>query len=327
MEPILHSKAAELGLTPGHLRTARYEHPVSGVSVLSAEAGDLTTVCAAITLVLPDDAVFTHLTSARLRGWWLPAIIDEPIIACTSGEAPHLDRRGVYVRRCNLPTGHRTIFRGLPLASPEWTIVELAENLRLIDLVVVIDCALHLRHTTVDRIRATMRRGRRGVRVLRQALTLVDGRSDSPWETVLRLAHTLSGIRVEPQHQLRDEIGNIIWSLDMLITGTRRAAEFDGGVHRTAEVHQRDMKRDRLLSRHGIERYAYGAQDIRDDPAQIVHDAEEALGVARIPGRSRWWLEEFEQSSFHPQGYGRLKRRLKRFARTSPPRQRPPSGA
>lgn len=327
MEPILHANAAELGLTRGHLRTSRYEHPVSGVSVLSGQATDLPTVCAAIMLVLPDDAVFTHLTSATLRNWWLPTIDDAPIIACTNGEAPHLDRRGVYVRRCDLPPGHRTTFRGLRLASPEWTIIELAEHLRLIDLVVVIDCALHLRHTTVDRIRATMRRGRRGVRVLRQALTLVDGRSDSPWETVLRLAHTLSGIRVEPQHQLRDETGNIIWSLDMLITGTRRAAEFDGGVHRTAEVHQRDMRRDRLLSRHGIERYAYGAQDIRDDPAQIVRDAEEALGLARLPGRSRWWLAEFEQSSFHPQGYGRLKHRLERFARRSTPRQRSASGA
>lgn len=327
MEPILHREAARHELTRGRLRNDEFAHPVNGVSIIRTDELDLAAVCSAAARVLPPDAVFTHLTAARLRGWWLPRIDDEPLIACTDGEAPHHDRRGVYVRRCDLPAAHRHHLRGLRLASPEWTIVELAEHLRLVDLVVAIDCALQHGHTTIPAIRDTMRAGRRGVRVLRRALLLADGRSQSPWETVLRLLHVFAGFSVEPQHELRSDRGEVIWSLDLLISGTRRAAEFDGGVHRTAEVHLRDMRRDRLLAQHGIERFAYGANDIRDTPEQIIRDAEDALGLVRDARRLGRWQAEWRLSTYSPTGYGGLLRRIDRFARPTSPRSRPASGA
>jgi very-short-patch-repair endonuclease len=277
-------------------------------------------VCATIVLALGHDAVFTHLTSAMLRGWWLPRIDPAPIIACTHGGAPHLDRRGVYVRRCDLPAAHREVRDGLPIASAGWTIVELAEHLSLIDLVVAIDCALHRGETSIERIRATMRKGRRGVRVLRRALALADGRSESAWETLLRLAHVLSGIPVIPQHELRDEDGEIVYRLDLLIRGTRRAAEFDGSTHRSRDGHRRDLRRDKLLLRHGIERFGYCSPELRDESAMIIRDAEDALGWPHDPTRTKLWLYEFERSSFSPQGYGSLCRRLRRFGRLTTPR-------
>lgn len=333
MEPIVHREAERHGLTRGLLRHHEFVHPTDGVAIARADEGDLPTVCRAVAAALPPDAVFTHLTSARLREWWLPHIEDEPLIACTRDDAPHHDRRGVYVRRCDLPDAHRHQLDGIPVASPEWTIVELAEHLRLLDLVVVIDCALQRGDTTIPDIRDTMRAGRRGVRVLRRALLLADGRSQSPWETLLRLLHVFAGIGVEPQHELRAETGEVIWSLDLLIRGTRRAAEFDGGVHRSADIHLRDMRRDRLLARYGIERFAYGADDVRDAPEQIIRDAEDALGLARDARRIHRWVSEWRLSTFSPQGYGALLHRIKRFARTTAPRSRTaphprtPSGA
>jgi very-short-patch-repair endonuclease len=327
MEPILHRAAGHHGTTRGRLRNSEYAHPVNGVSISLADAKDLVTVCTAVALALPPDAVFTHLTAARLRGWWLPRIDDEPVIACTDGEAPHHDRRGVYIRRCDLPDRHRERLHGLQVASPEWTIVELAEHLRLVDLVVAIDCALHLGDTTLPAIRDTMRAGRRGVRVLRRALLLADSRSQSPWETVLRLLHVFAGIAVEPQHELRSEVGEVIWSLDLLISDTRRAAEFDGGVHRDAEVHLRDMRRDRLLAQHGIERFAYGARDVLEAPGQIVRDAEDALRLPHDARRLGRWQTEFRLSTFSPSGYGALLHRIDRFARPTSPRSRRSSGA
>lgn len=327
MEPILHREAGHHGTTRGRLRNAEYVHPVNGVSIASDDLDDLAKVCAAVSMTLPPDAVFTHLTSARLRGWWLPNIVNEPVIACTDGEAPHHDRRGVYVRRCDLPDRHRRMYRGLRVASPEWTIVELAEHLSLVDLVVAIDCALQRNDTTITAIRDTMRAGRRGVRVLRRALLLADGRSQSPYETVLRLLHVFAGVAVEPQHQLRTETGEVIWSLDLLISGTRRAAEFDGGVHRAADVHLRDMRRDRLLARHGIERFAYGARDVIDTPEQIIRDAEDALGLPHDSRRLGRWQREWRLSTYSPTGYGALMHRIRRFARPTSPRTRPSSGA
>jgi hypothetical protein len=210
--------------------------------------------------------------------------------------------------------------RGVPIASAEWTIVELAEHLSLIDLVVVIDCALHRDETTVERIRATMRKGRRGVRVLRRALGMIDGRSESPWETLLRLLHVLSGIPVTPQHELRDEGGDVVYRLDLLIRGTRRAPEFDGAAHRTRDGHRRDLRREKVLLRHGIERFGYCAPELRDESATIIRDAEEALGWSHDPTRIKTWQYELERSSFTPHGYGALLRRLHRFDRVTTPR-------
>ena len=100
---------------------------------------------------------------------------------------------------------------------------------------------------------------------------------------VLRLLHVFAGIAVEPQHELRTETGEVIWSLDLLITGTRRAAEFDGGVHRAADVHLRDMRRDRLLARHGIERFAYGARDVIDTPDRSSAMPRMPRSAPRLP--------------------------------------------
>lgn len=325
MDHVVHRTAHEVGYTRDNLRTLDWRQPTDGVSLRRDKVDDLPAVCAAIAPMLGHDAVFTHLTSAVLRGWWLPRIDPTPIIACTHGEAPHLDRRGVYIRRCDLPTAHRDVRRGLPVASAEWTIVELAEHLSFIDLVVVIDCALHRGETTVERIRATMRKGRRGVRVLRRALDVADGRSESPWETLLRLLHVLSGIAVDPQFTRRDEAGEIIWRLDLLIRGTRRGVEFDGGNHLHRDVQRRDLRRARLLARDGIERYGYSQPDVIDDPMTILRDALDALGLAHDPGRLKLWLHEIERSTFKPSGYGALLRRLRRFDRRTTPR--PSSGA
>lgn len=297
------------------------------------DAVDLRRQCRAIQLALPSDAVFTHLTSAQLRGWWLPSVTAPlPIIACTNSTAPHHDRRGVYVRRCAIPSRHRALLDDVRIASAEWTIVELAETLALIDLVVVIDSALHVEHCTVDSIRDTMVPGRRGVRGLRRALSLVDARSESPWESILRLVHTLSGIFcVEPQYVVTDGSGLFVARVDLRIGNTRRAHEYDGGDHRDRERHRSDLRREKELARISWERYGFTAVEIHHRPAQIVGDAQEALSLPRDARCVRGWLGPYAASSLSDAGRSALRRRLRRFVRHHPPRSvnphRSPSGA
>ncbi|MGH3473314.1 MAG: hypothetical protein ACRDOT_00215 [Aeromicrobium sp.] len=332
MKPISHRDPESRGFSRAVLRGPDFHQPANGVSILASEAADLETRCRAVAMVLADGAVFTHLTSAQLRGWWLPPLDDLPLIAGTDGEAPHHDRRGVYVRRCDIPAGHRCLVRDLPVASAAWTIVELAEHLELIDLVAVIDCAVHLRHTTVEEIRSTMRAGRRGVRVLRRALDICDGRSESRWETVLRLLHVLSGIEVEAQLVVRNAFDVIVARADLWIIGTRRLAEYDGADHRDRQQHRQDLKREKGLSRLGFERYGYTAAEILGDPARIVTDAEEARGLPHDPSRIGLWMREADRSSLSRRGLAALRRRIRRFVRETTPRpssgaNRTPSGA
>ncbi|MGZ5406347.1 MAG: hypothetical protein ACXWXF_03780 [Aeromicrobium sp.] len=328
MDPILHRDAARRGVSARQLRNASWAHPADGVAISRHAVEDLDTVCEALSLVLPTDAVFTHITGAKLRGWWLPMTPDDLVVACTEGEAPHHNRRGVYVRRCEIPTGHRETLRGIRVASAEWTIAELAEHLSLIDLVIVIDCALHRKDTTIEKLSLALIPGRRGVRAFRQALGLCDGRSESPWETALRLLFELSGIRVQPQKVLLDRQGAFVARVDLLICGTHRVAEYDGAGHREKLQHRDDLRREKSLSRIGYERFGYTDVEIRRQPALVIRDGEEALGLRHDPSRLESWKIEFARSSLSARGRSALIRRLRRFARPTTPRPtRPPSGA
>lgn len=323
MEPIPHSEAEAHGFTSQMLRRSPYfVHPVAGVAQLAATHDDLATTCRAVAVVLPDKAVFTHLTSAALRGWWLPMLDIFPLVACSDGDTAHRDRRGVYVRRCTIPRGHRQRIGDVAVASPEWTIIELAEHLALLDLVAVIDSALHLGDTTVDAIRTTMPRGRRGVRVLRRALDLADGRSESWWETMLRLVHVLSGIAVDPQETIVNAAGVEIARVDLRIRGSRRVAEYDGSDHRDRRQHQSDLKREKALNRQGLERYGYIATEVIHSGRQIVRDAEDARGLAYVPGRADLWVAEARLASISASGRAALTRRLERLTQETSRRSR-----
>ncbi|HZK36967.1 MAG TPA: hypothetical protein VFC57_08465 [Aeromicrobium sp.] len=328
MEPILNRNAELAGLSRGQLRNPKWTHPTNGVSIDHEFRDDLVANCRATQMVLPPDAVFTHCTAATLRRWALPDIGYVPIIASSSAEAAHHDRRGVYVRRCGVPAGHRGLLEGVRIASAEWVVVELAETLTLIDLVAVIDSALHLKHTTLKRLRDAVVPGRRGVRVLRQALELCDGRSESRWESILRVLYQLSGIQVEPQVILVDKHGNFVARADLQIRGTNRLSEYDGAGHRERDQHRDDLRREKGLLRLGIERFGYTSVEIHRSPERIIADAEDALGWRHDPARLKNWHCEYERSSLSGNGKRALIRRLRRFSRSTTPRpSRSSSGA
>lgn len=322
MDPILHQRATEWGLSRGALRSRAFAQPTVGVSLPADQVGDLGATCRAIALALPADAMFTHVTAAALRGWWLPALAELPIIACTDGFAPHLDRRGVFVRRCQIPQPHRRQVGDLRVASPAWVVAELAEHLALVDLVVAIDGALHMGHLTSRDLATAVIPGRRGVRTLRQAVLLADGRAESPWETVLRLLHRLAGVDVVPQHVVAGADGEFIARADLWVRGTRRLPEYDGAVHRDRNQHQADLAREKALARAGFERYGYVAREILTDPGRIIRDADLARGVQPDRRRVDAWRTTIDASSFSRRGMAELETRLRRFQRDSAPRSK-----
>jgi hypothetical protein len=54
-------------------------------------------------LVLPRTAAFSHLTAARLRGWWLPTPIAHPVFAAMLNADPRPRRPGLLVCRHTRP--------------------------------------------------------------------------------------------------------------------------------------------------------------------------------------------------------------------------------
>jgi hypothetical protein len=137
--------------------------------------------CRALAAVARVAVVVSDRSAATVYDWWLPRRV---LVLLEISVAPGnlVKRPGV---RC-----HRRVFDpkdlrkvdGLVLTSPVRTILDLAAELPLIDLVVVMDSALQKKTCTREELAARAHdRGVRGIARYRRALELCDGRSECPW--------------------------------------------------------------------------------------------------------------------------------------------------
>jgi hypothetical protein len=117
----------------------------------------------------------------------------------------------------------------------------------VLDLVILGDSALRLRHCSLTDLKITACQRRRGAPLLRQVIPLLDERSESAWESIMRVLHQAAEIPVTPQQEIFDEEGRFIARSDLRIDGTRRIHEYDGARHRGADIHEVDLERDRAL--------------------------------------------------------------------------------
>ncbi len=158
---------------------------------------------------------------------------------------------GTWPRRAGLKvTRHpdavaSTELGGLRLATPAETVLACARDLGLLDLVVVIDAALHLDACTPSDLREAAVRRRRGAPLLRRALVLADGRSESPYESLLRVLHLVCDVPVVPQYEVRDSTGALVARGDLRIAGTTTLHEYDGSDHLLRPRQRRDLRRER----------------------------------------------------------------------------------
>lgn len=252
---------------------------------------------------LPASGAFTGLTAARLRGLWLPSLPEGLPHFVAMGRAPgevRPTRRGLHVTR-HPEAPAREMVDGVPVTTVPEAILAAARFLTLLDLVVLIDSALQLRLCTLAELAEIATHRRRGAPALRTALPYVDGRSESAWETLLRLLHVVCGIAVEPQVELYDDDGRFVARGDLRVTGTSLLQEYDGADHRTKDGHARDLRRDRELADIGVVRRGYVAKDLLDHSHLILAAADRALGHERRTSPSPW-LSLVAESCYSPAG-------------------------
>ena len=161
-------------------------------------------------LVLPDDAVFTHLTAARLLGWRLPALPSSiPVFAAVHGIDRRPRRPGLICSRL-VDSGDREPplhVGGLPVDDPEEILLRAARDLGHLDLVVLVDSALSSGQLEPKQMAVVLSSRRPGTRALAAAYHASDSRSESPGETLLRLFHCVMDVDVTPQVDLHDPAG------------------------------------------------------------------------------------------------------------------------
>lgn len=256
-------------------------------------------------LVLPESAVFTHLTAAELRGWWLPAPVPHPVFAAGRERERHPQRRGLTTLRLN-GADETDLLHGVRVAKPAETLLTCAADLDVLDLVPLADSALHLGHCTMADLVALSRTRRRGVRMLRTVLPLLDGRSESAWESLLRLLHVTAGVEVEPQREIRTSAGAFVARADLWLVGTRRIHEYDGSDHRDVVTHRADLARERRLVDERWERCGYTSREVLRRGGEIIAAADDALGRAWHPGRLAAWRTLVSRSLYGSAGRRRV---------------------
>lgn len=154
-------------------------------------------------------------------------------------ELVHTNRRpptGIVVRTETLAPEEIQCAGPLPITSASRTVFDLGRRLRLDDGVQRIDALLNATDVKIADVEAVIARhpGVRGLRQLRETLTLVDGGAESPYESLTRLVLVQAGFP-PPQTQIRvcDEYGYVFARVDMGWPEYLVGVDFEGAQHWT----------------------------------------------------------------------------------------------
>jgi hypothetical protein len=261
-------------------------------------------------LVLPEQGRFTHLTGAAVHGWPILPLPDGiPVLAAMDRSESRPQRPGIRVfRRRNISDAATR--DGLRVDDPAEVLLACARHLGLLDLVVLTDAALHAGSCTRADLEELASQRRRGAPRLRAALGLADGRADSVWETLLRVLHVSCEVDVVPQHELRDEAGELVALADLWVRGTEALHEYDGEVHLSRQQQRKDLARARRIGNRTWVRRGYTSAEVLHQGVGILRDADLSLGRTHQPERIRAWHRLLVDSVFTPSGRTRLLERL-----------------
>lgn len=266
---------------------------------------------AAWLMVLPPGAVFTHLTGAMLRGWALPKLPEQvPVFAAVREGQRRPRRPGLLCARL-VSESCPELRHGLPVESAEEILLRAARDVGVIDLVIMIDSALRLGDIDIERMETVLDSRRPGVRQLRNAWLLANGKAESAGETVLRLFHEAIGVPVEPQVDVFDDAGLFLGRVDLLVSGSRSVHEYDGEHHRTKEQQRTDLRRGRGLEP-AYTRRGFTLDDLLNHVAATMHEIDRALGREHQNSRLRRWRALVANSMYSPSCRQRLLNRWQR---------------
>ena len=263
-------------------------------------------------LVLPEGAVFTHVTGARLLGWRLPRLPEQvPVFAAVEEKHPRPRRPGLICSRLRRKASPVPDQR-FPIDSPEEILLRASRDLGVLDVVVMLDSALELGHISMTRLDAFVKSGRPGVRVLSAAMQRADPRSESAGETVLRAFEEAMGVGVASQVTLVNADDTFLARVDFLVSGTKKVHEYDGAGHRTNDQHRRDLRRDRRLAEAGYERSGFTLDDLLNHPATTMHEIDRSLDRPHRPARLARWKALVSASLYDGESRQRVMNRWKR---------------
>ena len=283
VEPFTRAEAHRAGITDSMLRHRRFRPLFRGVYILASVELSMRIWCLAALRVAPADAVVSHLTALRLYG--LEVGGPWPLHLSTR-TTTHSRQRGIRTHQRKRRV-ESVVLGGMPVTSPERTLVDIATKVGLVQLVQACDWMIHRGHTTAERLAAFADTSHLdGVRRLRRVLGHVRSGAESPMETLVRLMIVFSRLP-EPACNIDivDSIGRFLARGDLVYSELKVLIEYDGWQHeRDARQRQRDLVRREQLEAAGWRVIVITIADLTDKRA-VIHRIHRALVDRGYAGR------------------------------------------
>lgn len=276
------AQGRDAGLSDGRMRASAFTRPFHGVRVIGSSGridGGLIDRCHDLRTVLPDGAVFSHATAARLWAMPLPLGISECLHVMVPRAAP-VRRAGVIGWTRSEPLAETRDRYGVTVPTPADTWVMLAtmtdrrgDAVTRDWLVAIGDFLVSGARTrygrgrplaTLDELAAAVRshRSGRGAAALAWALPRVRVPVDSPPESLLRLGRVAAGL---PEPVVQPTIATAAGPRhpDLGYVEARVLIEYLGDVHRVDRATWRqDLVRVQLFQDAGFHVILAGADDL-----------------------------------------------------------------
>ena len=191
--------------------------------------------------------------------------------------------RGIVLHSDTLDDAEVTVRGGIRVTTPARTAYDMGRRLPLIDALIHLDAlarATGLQRDDIDSI-VEQHKGARGIVQLRRLIPLMDGGSESPYETRTRLVLLNAGLPCPRTQIVVAADGVFIARIDMGWEQWRVGVEFDGAQHWTDPA-QRTKDIDRLaeLEALGWRIIRVSATLLRNRPWVVVGRVLEALRAA-----------------------------------------------
>lgn len=294
--PFRRRTALAAGVAAKRLRGPEFRQLTWGVYVDAALP--VTPRLLAQATVVPFDATAfaSHASAARIHGTPIPVLPDEHV---TVLEPTHRRRRRGTV--CHLrTTAVITVVDGTRVSSYRQMLVELAELLSLVDLVVVGDWLVRRKGVEPEQLRAFCADSTLpGAALAREAASYVRERVDSPMETRLRMLLVLAGLpepAVNPT--LRAHDGAPRRRYDLHYPASNTIVEYDGRQHAEREEQwESDLERREAIDDDHARLLVVTAKGIYQHPERTVDKVWRTLrerGEPNVPARlSDAWRRHF----------------------------------
>lgn len=272
--PVTRAQALEQGLTSWQLRQGELVHVARDTYLPPGMDQDLLTRARGVLLTMPRPSLISHNSAARIWGLQLPRGAESELIHVVTPRAlrpKHRADRFVH-EAVRLGPQDADAVDGLAITSPARTWWDLATVLGSADLLAVTDQLLRTwtPKAWLQRMLAE-HTGERGAVRARLALRYGDPRSESRMESVLRWVLIGGGLPApELQFVVKDANGSFVARIDLAYPEMQIAVEFDGAVHREADVFARDLRRQNRLVAAGWTVLRFSGSDVLAHPEHVV---------------------------------------------------------